>query len=362
MSATTALSLTELAAGAADADLLDARAKPSRPLLVVDLDPATAAPTAADLEQAVHRARASDRLLVGRTLRQVPPCPETLLNALDLTLVRAPGDRLCATDAAGHPATVAVTDPAAEAEFLRARAAEQPQAALVLRQVLVTAGRLPVPQALDLESLAYSTLLGGAGFAGWLAARGPRPAPPRATGDPVLAYREGGLLRITLNRPERRNAHGAELRDALAAALDIAVWDETVREVVLDGNGPCFSSGGDLDEFGAAGDLATAHLIRTRAGAAARLHALGGRLTARIHGTCVGAGIELPAFATRVLAAPGTTVRLPELSMGLIPGAGGTVGIPHRIGRRRTLYLALGGRPVPAERALAWGLVDRIEA
>lgn len=61
------------------------------------------------------------------------------------------------------------------------------------------------------------------------------------------------------------------------------------------------------------------------------------------------------------MAAPDTTVRLPELSMGLIPGAGGTVSIPRRIGRRRTLYLALDGRPVPAERALAWGLVDRIE-
>ncbi|MGW1625348.1 enoyl-CoA hydratase-related protein, partial [Streptomyces sp. NPDC002172] len=227
--------------------------------------------------------------------------------------------------------------------------------------MLYLTGQLPVRQALDLESLAYSTLLGGAGFAGWLAARGPRSAPPPATHDPVTARREGGLLRITLDRPERRNAHGAELRDALVAALDIAVWDDTVREVVLDGNGPCFSSGGDLDEFGTAADLAAAHLIRTRAGAAARLHALGDRLTARIHGACVGAGIELPSFAARVVAAPGTTVRLPELAMGLIPGAGGTVGIPRRIGRWRTLYLALDGRAVPAERALAWGLVDRME-
>ena len=360
MPATTAISLTELADGAADADLLDAHAEPSRPLTVVDLDPATA-PTPAVLERAVHRARDSDRLLVGRTSRPQPTCPEAMLSALDLTLVRAPRDRLGATDAAGHPATVAVTDPATEAEFLRTRAAEQPQAALVLRQVLTMTGKVPVKQALDLESLAYSTLLGGAGFAGWLAARGPRPAPPPATHDPVRARREGDVLRITLDRPERRNAHGAELRDALVTALDIAVWDDTVREVVLAGTGPCFSSGGDLDEFGTAVDLAAAHLIRTRAGAAARLHALGDRLTARIHGTCVGAGIELPSFAARVVAAPGTTVRLPELAMGLIPGAGGTVGIPRRIGRRRTLYLVLDGRAVPAERALAWGLVDRIE-
>ncbi|GGN40574.1 enoyl-CoA hydratase/isomerase family protein [Streptomyces fuscichromogenes] len=360
MSATTAISIADLAAGAADADLLDASARPSRPLQVVDLD-LSPAPTAADMERAVRRARDGSRLLVGRTNRPASDCPGELLTALDLTLVRATRDGLCATDADGLPATVAVTDPAAEAEFLRARAEEQPQAALVLHQILGMSGELPVAQALDLESLAYSTLLGGAGFAQWLAARGPRPAPPSATGDPVVVRREHDVLRITLNRPERRNAHSAELRDALVAAADVAVWDQTVRQVVLDGNGPCFSSGGDLDEFGTAADLATAHLIRTRAGAALRLHALGSRLTVEIHGTCVGAGVELPAFAARVLAAPDTTVRLPELAMGLIPGAGGTVGIPRRIGRWRTLYLVLDGRAVSAERALAWGLVDRIK-
>ncbi|MCX4767812.1 enoyl-CoA hydratase/isomerase family protein [Streptomyces sp. NBC_01275] len=357
---TTPISVAELAAGAADADLLDGDGTPCRPLLVVDLD-LTPVPTAAELERAVRRAREGDRLLVGCSARTVPECSGALLDALDLTLVRAPRDRLCAVDAAGSPATVAVVDPAAEAAFLRGRAEEQPQAALVLRQLLRLSARLPVEQALDAESLAYSTLLGGSGFAGWLAARGPRPAPPRANGDLVLVRREEAVLRITLNRPERRNAHGAQLRDALAAAVEVALWDPSVREVVLDGDGPCFSSGGDLDEFGAATDLAAAHLIRTRAGAASRLHAVGGRLTARLHGHCVGAGIELPAFASRVVAAPDTRVRLPELAMGLIPGAGGTVSLPRRIGRPRTLFLVLDGRAVDAERALAWGLVDRVE-
>jgi enoyl-CoA hydratase/carnithine racemase len=121
-----------------------------------------------------------------------------------------------------------------------------------------------------------------------------------------------------------------------------------------------FSSGGDLDEFGTTPDLATAHFVRTRAGAAFPLHHLADRLEARLHGTCVGAGIELPAFAVHVVAAPGTTFRLPEIGMGLIPGAGGTVSIPRRIGRWRTLYLALAGTALDAETALAWGLVDRL--
>jgi hypothetical protein len=360
VSSTTGISVADLAAGAADTDLLDVDGRPCQAVLVVDLD-RTPSPTAIDELQAGRRAREGDRLLLGRTSRKVSDCPQALLDALDLTLVRVPRDQLCAADAAGPPATIAVEDPAAEAELLRGHGEEQPQAALVLRQLLQLARRLPVPQALDAESLAYSTLLGGPGFARWLRARGPRPVPPPVAADPVIVRRVGDILRITLNRAERRNAYGAELRDALAAAVDQAVWDTSIREVVLDGNGPCFSSGGDLDEFGTAPDLATAHLIRTRAGVARRFVAVSGRLTARLHGHCIGAGIELPAFASRVVAASDTHVRLPELAMGLIPGAGGTVSVTRRIGRWRTLYLVLDGRSVAVERALAWGLVDRVE-
>jgi enoyl-CoA hydratase/carnithine racemase len=80
----------------------------------------------------------------------------------------------------------------------------------------------------------------------------------------------------------------------------------------------------------------------------------------RLHGACVGAGIELPAYARRVVASPGTRFLLPEVAMGLIPGAGGTVSIPRRIGRWRTLFLALSGDVVDAATALSWGLVDEI--
>jgi enoyl-CoA hydratase/carnithine racemase len=74
----------------------------------------------------------------------------------------------------------------------------------------------------------------------------------------------------------------------------------------------------------------------------------------------VGAGVELPAFAGTVVAAENATFRLPEVAMGLIPGAGGTVSLPRRIGRWRTLYLALSGLSLNAASALAWGLADRV--
>ncbi|WP_308259280.1 enoyl-CoA hydratase/isomerase family protein [Pseudonocardia sp. H11422] len=186
---------------------------------------------------------------------------------------------------------------------------------------------LPVREALDAESLAYSTLLGGAEFARWLTARGARPEPP-AVEDPVLVTRSHGRLRITLNRPERRNAYGRQVRDVLVEALQFAVLDDTVIRVVLTGAGPVFCSGGDLDEFGTTPDLAIAHLVRTRAGAGRLIAEIADRVEVRVHGACVGAGIELPAFAGTVVAAPSATFRLPEVGMGLIPGAGGTVSIP----------------------------------
>jgi enoyl-CoA hydratase/carnithine racemase len=84
------------------------------------------------------------------------------------------------------------------------------------------------------------------------------------------------------------------------------------------------------------------------------------RTTVHMHGNCIGAGIEMPAFASHVIADPETTFLLPELAMGLIPGAGGCVSIPRRIGRWRTLWLVLTGSQLNAHEALAWGLIDDI--
>ena len=79
-----------------------------------------------------------------------------------------------------------------------------------------------------------------------------------------------------------------------------------------------------------------------------------------LHGSCLGAGIELPAFAGRVVAADDTRLGLPELGLGLVPGAGGTVSLPGRIGRHRTLALVLLDGTISAPAALGWGLVDEV--
>lgn len=344
----------QLAAGAACSPLFDAAARPVAPVLAVDLDqPADPAVLGA----AVRHAQACDRLLVGITstagARGRNEVGE-LAAALDMTLVDQ-------SSQANDRPFVPVPDPATALAAVDAAVAANPRAALVLAGLLRTTETLPVRDALDVESLAYSTLLGGAEFRRWLAARGPRPQPPPAP-DPVLVARNGDDLEVVLNRPTRRNAYDRRMRDALVEALHLAALDDSISRVVLTGAGPAFCSGGDLDEFGTAPDPVTAHLVRTRAGAGRLFHELRDRIQVRVHGACVGSGIELPAFAGTVLAAPDTTFRLPEVGMGLIPGAGGTVSIPRRIGRWRTLYLAVTGSVLDAPTALAWGLVDALGA
>ena len=105
---------------------------------------------------------------------------------------------------------------------------------------------------------------------------------------------------------------------------------------------------------------AAAHLVRVAASVAALLDRVADRVTATVHGACIGAGIELPAYAGRLVARPDATFALPEVAMGLVPGAGGTVSIPRRIGRHRTAWLAITGRRIDAATALAWGLVDEV--
>ncbi len=266
-------------------------------------------------------------------------------------------------DATDDRRVITVASIPATVELLRGRVARWPQAAAVCGDVLRTTDRgAPARHGLLTESLAYSTLQAGGEFARWLAARGP--AQVTACSDPVAAQRTGNTLWISLNRPERHNALSDETRAALLEALDVARLDPSIDELVLSGAGPSFCSGGDLAEFGSFTDPASAHLARIRHSpglvldeVAARL---GARCRARVHGHVLGGGLELAAFCGHIEAHPGSRFGLPELSLGLIPGAGGTVSVTRRIGRWRMAYLVLAGAVLDAATALAWGLVDAL--
>jgi enoyl-CoA hydratase/carnithine racemase len=242
---------------------------------------------------------------------------------------------------------------------IEATVGSAPLAATALALLLRAGPTRSVEAGLVAESAVYSTLQAGPEFAAW---RARRPTVERAApGTPaVRVEREGPRLDVVLDRPEVRNAVDVRLRDALCEALTLAVLDPAIEEVHLRGNGPSFCAGGDLDEFGSLPDPATAHLVRLTRSPARLLAHLAPRVTAHIHGACMGSGIELPAYAGRVVAHRDAVIGLPELGLGLVPGAGGTVSLPARIGRHRTALLALTGRPVDAATAHAWGLVDEV--
>ncbi|MFZ4603531.1 MAG: enoyl-CoA hydratase/isomerase family protein [Caulobacterales bacterium] len=235
----------------------------------------------------------------------------------------------------------------AEAEAIATRVRTFPHAAAILCQTLRIVERLDVSDGLHVESLAYSTLLAGGEFQAWRRrAQADAAEVPRGAAGPITLQRTDDRLAIVLNDPGARNAMSAAMRDALFEALAAALDDPTCPSVEISGAGACFSVGGALHEFGTATDLAIAHAIRTERSCARLVQALGSRCTVRLHGACIGSGFEVAAAAAHRLAAPDTFVQLPEVGMGLIPGAGGAVMLTRAIGRQRTAFLALSGRRV----------------
>jgi enoyl-CoA hydratase len=260
------------------------------------------------------------------------------------------------------PSPSPLVDVAAEGDELTdlASAVEHhPLASVALALLLRGSEGRTIGEGLVAESAVYSILQAGPEFAAWRTSRADGGGQRNDDEPPVLARREGGQLVITLNRPVVHNAFSAAMRDGLIEALGVAEADQSLR-VVLEGAGPSFSSGGDLDEMGSRPDPATAHVVRLRRSVGRVLASMADRVAVRLHGACMGAGIELPAFAGTVIAHPASLIGLPEIGLGLIPGAGGTVSVTRRIGRHRAALLALSGRPVDAETALSWGLVDAL--
>lgn len=282
------------------------------------------------------------------------PTAEYWLRNATFTLIEQPSE---------DPRTVSVPSVGEAVEELRGRVTRWPTAAAVCDDVLRALDEdAPAYNGVITESLAYSTLQSGPEFGRWLAERGPARSPEEP--DPVQAERVGDVLYVRFNRPKRHNAFSTPARAALLEALEIARVDPSVTEMVLTGNGPSFCSGGDLAEFGSFADPAAAHLARTRYSPALALDAITARLgracRAEVHGQVLGSGLEMAAFCGHVTCRAGATLGLPELALGLLPGAGGTVSITRRIGRWRTAYLVLSGRFIDPATALRWGLVDAV--
>lgn len=309
--------------------------------------------TAEEVASAVRQIADRLALTIGIASAPLPGTLDPLLDALAVTLVNADADN-------GDKRVVAMDNPRDGFARISATVRRCPQASVAAGQLLRQTARLDTLRGLAAEAAVYSMLLGGGEFAAWLAQRGAVRRESSPEPQPVLTTRDDQRLAIRLNRPDRRNAFSFAMREALYEALEVAAVDDTITAVDVSGAGPVFCSGGDLAEFGTATDLVAAYFVRLNRAPWLLIDQLADRITIRIQGAAVGAGVEMAAFAGRLVAAEETFFRLPEVSMGLVPGAGGTVSIPRRVGRWRTAWLMLSGDRIDAATALNWGLVDAL--
>jgi 2-(1,2-epoxy-1,2-dihydrophenyl)acetyl-CoA isomerase len=178
---------------------------------------------------------------------------------------------------------------------------------------------------------------------------------------------EDGVAEITLNRPERLNAWNAQFGDELREALLTDAAGADVRAVLITGAGRGFSSGADLKEMleqGAAGDVPdVGEMLRVRYHPIIKgIRELPKPVVAAVNGPAVGIGCSLALACDLVWAAESAVFGLAFVNIGLVPDGGSTFLVPIAAGKARALEMALLGEPIPAQRALEWGLINRVVA
>ncbi len=175
-----------------------------------------------------------------------------------------------------------------------------------------------------------------------------------ATNDNVVSTaREGAVAVLTLQSGPV-NALGTALRQGLLAAVEAAEADPAVTAIVLIGGGRMFSAGADITEFGKPQTgIGLPDLLN-------RIEAVGKPVVAAIHGNALGGGLETALACHYRVAVPSAKVGLPEVKLGILPGAGGTQRLPRVVGPRKALDVIVGGSPIGAKAAAAMGLIDEL--
>ncbi len=164
---------------------------------------------------------------------------------------------------------------------------------------------------------------------------------------------DGDVAVVTIDAPPV-NALSVAVRDGLVKAFDAAIQDDAVAAILLICAGRTFIAGADISEFGKIIAGTTLHELMEKMDGCPK------PIVAAIHGTALGGGLET-ALASHVrIAVPSARLGLPEVHLGLLPGAGGTQRLPRLIGVEKALEIITSGTPVPAKEALALGLVDEI--
>jgi len=191
------------------------------------------------------------------------------------------------------------------------------------------------------------------------------------TGNPefILTSRQNGVLTITLNRPDVRNAINDQMRAELIDAFEQAASDKEVRAIILTGAGKGFCSGGDIAGMrqrldAPAGDVAFNGWSRQRSthkGVAA-IHGSPKPVIAAMNGAAFGLGLDMALACDFIVAAEGAKMSMSFIKRGLVSDGGGMYFLPRRVGLSRAKELILSARVVEANEALSIGLIDRVTA
>ena len=170
---------------------------------------------------------------------------------------------------------------------------------------------------------------------------------------------EGGVARIFLNRPEKVNALDSRLLELLLETVHRVGADEKVRVAVLGSHGKAFCGGADVHELAKLDQSNAGQFVARIHAVCAAIRALPVPVVARLHGTVIGAGLEIAAACDLRIAAEGTKFSMPEVRLG-IPSVVEAALLPRLMGSGRAAWLVLTGEAIDARRAYEWGLVEEL--
>lgn len=174
----------------------------------------------------------------------------------------------------------------------------------------------------------------------------------------LLVSQNGRVLTLTLNRPEARNALNNALLDQIALALEAAQQNESTGAVVITGNDRFFAAGADLKEMASLDMPATLNDPRPQLWA--RIERFNKPLLAAVNGYALGAGCELAMLCDIVMAGDNARFGLPEITLGIMPGAGGTQRLIRSVGKALAYKMVLTGEAITAQQAQQAGLVAEV--
>ncbi len=177
----------------------------------------------------------------------------------------------------------------------------------------------------------------------------------------IIYEKRGGIAYVTLNRPEVLNRYNIQMRDELYQVLTAIRDDPDVLVAIFKGEGErAFCVGADLTEFGTAPSPIIARQVRWERDIWGLFSSLKQPLIAAVHGYVLGSGVEIALFCDIRIASEEAVFGLPEVSLGMIPAAGGTQTLPRVIGKGRALQMLLTGDRIDAQEAFRIGLVNMV--